>query len=200
MGLFNKGTGEVHLKIVYWGPENSGKTENIVKLSDFLKDSGRIVTLLGEDGSTIYFDFYNPVLTLSNGLKVKYLLYASPGKKAARLARKLVLEGTDGIVFVVDSDEKRFKDNKESLHELQELLKIKGLEDVPIVFQYNKRDLQTALPVEELRRELNPQNYPEVEAKVIKSVGVLETFKEIARRSLTNFLKRGNFGELNFHS
>ena len=198
MGLFNKGAGEIHLKIVYWGPENAGKTENIVRLSDFLKDSGRIVTLLGEDGSTIYFDFYNPVLTLSNGLKVKYLLYASPGKKAAGLARKLVLAGTDGIVFVVDSDEKRFKDNKESLHELQELLKIKGLKNVPIVFQYNKRDLQTALPVEELRKELNSQNYPEIEAKVAEGVGVLETFREIARRSLINFLNRGNFGEIDF--
>jgi signal recognition particle receptor subunit beta len=198
MGLFNKGTGEVHLKIVYWGPENGGKTENIVRLRDFLKDSGKIVTLVGEDGSTIYFDFYNPVLTLPNGLKIKYLLYASPGKKAAKLARKLVLTGTDGIVFVVDSDERRFKDNKESLYELQELLKVKGLKDVPLVFQYNKRDLQTALPVEELRKELNSQNYPEIEAKVAEGVGVLETFREIARRSLINFLNRGNFGEIDF--
>ena len=92
MGLFNKGTGEVHLKIVYWGPENGGKTENIVRLRDFLKDSGKIVTLVGEDGSTIYFDFYNPVLTLPNGLKLSISSMHLQEKKLQNLQENLSLQ------------------------------------------------------------------------------------------------------------
>ncbi|GAB6075218.1 GTP-binding protein [Desulfurobacterium crinifex] len=181
---------EIHLRIIYWGPEGAGKTTNILKLGNLLKKEGRIVTLLGEDGSTIYFEFYNPVLTLPGGLNVKYVLYASPGKDAPRLARELVLAGMNGVVFVVNSEKEALEDNKKSLHELQGLLGIGGFEDIPIVFQYNKRDLKTALPVEELRKELNFNSYPEVEAVAVKGIGVVETFKEIAKQSLKNFLKR----------
>ncbi len=152
MGLCNRSSREIHLKVVYWGIGGSGKTQNIVKLNEMFRDAGRLVTLIGEDGTTIYFDFLNPVITLKNGYKVKYLLYASPGKKALKLARELVVSGTDGIVFVIDSDKTRVEDNVESLLELQELLENYGIAsgDIPVVLQYNKRDLSTALPVEEL--------------------------------------------------
>ncbi|GAB6075208.1 GTP-binding protein [Desulfurobacterium crinifex] len=189
---------EIFLKIVYWGPEQSGKTKNIVQLSRLFTKSGRLVTLVGEDGFTVCFDFLNPVVTLKNGYKVKYLVFAAPGRDAFKLSRELVLQGTDGVVFVVDSDIKRLDDNKKSFSELLSLLekheKIFG--KVPIVVQYNKRDLPTALPVEKLRKELNLESYPEVEATAINGEGTLETFELIARESLKTFIKEAGFSDL----
>jgi len=181
---------EISLKIVYWGPEDSGKTENIVQLSRLFRDSGRLVTLVGEDGFTIYFDFLNPVINLKNGYRVKYLLLAAPGKEALKLSRELVLQGTDGVVFVVDSDRNRLEDNKKSFSELLGLLEEhkKAFGEVPIIVQYNKRDLPTALPVEDLRKELKLEGYPEVEAEAINGKGVVETFKLAAKESLKTFI------------
>jgi signal recognition particle receptor subunit beta len=188
---------EISLKIVYWGTEESGKTENIKKLAEMFDDAGRLVTLVGEDGSTIYFDFLAPVIKLKNGCTVKYLLFASPGREAFRLSRQLVIQGADGIVFVVDSDKSRLEDNRKALLELKDLLKEheKTFEKVPIVVQYNKRDLPTVVSVEELCKELNLENYPYVEAETIRGIGVFETFKLIAKESLKNFIKKAKLND-----
>ena len=188
---------EISLKIVYCGPEQSGKTENIRKLAEMFKNVGEIVTLVGEDGSTIYFDFLVPIVKLKNGYMVKCLLFASPGKEAFKLSRKLVLQGTDGIVFVVDSDKHKLESNKKSLLELKELLKEhkKTFRNIPVVVQYNKRDLPTALPIEELRKELDVGSYPYVEAETIKGNGVIETFNLIAKESLKNFIKEARLND-----
>ena len=188
---------EISLKIVYWGPEQAGKTENIVQLNKLLGNSGRLVTLVGEDGFTVYFDFLNPVITLKNGCKVKYLLFAAPGRDAFKLSRELVIQGTDGIVFVADSDLNRLEDNRKSLSELLDLLSEhkKNFGEIPVVVQYNKRDLPTAMSVEELRRELNLENYPYIEAETIRGVGVVETFKLISRESLKNFVKKAGLND-----
>ena len=182
---------EVSLKIVYWGAEEAGKTENILQLNRLLSTSGHLVTLVGEDGSTIYFDFLSPVIRLKNGCKVKYLLFASPGKEALKLARKLVIHGTDGIVFVVDSRAEKLSSNKASFSELIELLnEHRGVfGDIPIVVQYNKRDFPTALSIEELQKELGLEKYPAVEATAKDGIGVVETFHLIARESLRIFIK-----------
>jgi signal recognition particle receptor subunit beta len=188
---------EISLKIVYWGPEQAGKTENIVQLNKLLGNSGRLVTLVGEDGFTVYFDFLNPVITLKNGCKVNYLLFAAPGRDAFKLSRELVIQGTDGIVFVVDSDLNRLEDNRKSLSELLDLLSEhkKNFGEIPVVVQYNKRDLPTAMSVEELRRELNLENYPYIEAETIRGVGVVETFELISRESLKNFVKKAGLSD-----
>jgi signal recognition particle receptor subunit beta len=189
---------EISLKIVYWGPKESGKTENIKKLAEMFDNAGRLVTLVGEKGFTIYFDFFAPVVRLKNGYAVRYLLFASPGRKAFKLSRQLVLQGIDGIVFVVDSDKRRLEDNKESLLELKDFLKERDgtLENIPIVVQYNKRDLSDAMPVEELRKELNLDDYPHVEAETAKGKGVEKTFKLIARDSLKKFIKEAKLKDL----
>jgi signal recognition particle receptor subunit beta len=188
---------ELSLKIVYWGPKGSGKTENITKLAEIFDDAGRLVTLVGEDGSTIYFDFLAPVIKLKNGCTVKYLLFASPGREAFKLSRQLVIQGADGIVFVVDSDKDRLEDNRKALLELKELLREhkKTFGKIPIVVQYNKRDLATAVPIEELCKELNIENYPYVEAETIRGIGVSETFKLIAKESLKNFIKKAKLND-----
>jgi len=193
-----KNGNELSLKIVYWGPEQSGKTENIVQLNRLLGDCGRLVTLIGEDGFTIYFDFLSPVIALKNGYKARYLLFAAPGKEAFKLARELVIQGTDGVVFVADSDPKRLKDNKDSFYELLSLLKEheKVFGRVPIVIQYNKRDLHSALPIEKLKRELGFEDYPYVEAEAVNGKGVIETFELIAKESLRNFIREANLYDL----
>ncbi|MEO2069072.1 MAG: GTPase domain-containing protein [Desulfurobacteriaceae bacterium] len=190
MGIYKEGNKEIHLKIVYWGSENSGKTENILKLSEILKYKGEIITLSTEEGKTIYFDFFSPTVSLQNGVKVKFLLYTSSGRKNAEANRGLVIDGTDGIVFVVDSEKDRIKDNKDSFEELKTVLKKKNLENIPIIVQYNKRDLPSALPVEVLRKELELEGYEEVEAIAKDGKGVEETFKKIAKLSLKAFLKK----------
>jgi len=184
---------EIKLRILYWGPKNAGKTENINRLNEHFRTLGRKVTILGKDGFTICFEFLEPVLKIKDAYNVKYLIYSSPDE-APILAQELVLQGTDGIVFVVDSDKNRISDNQKAFSELLTLLtehtKNGDERQIPIVVQYNKRDLPTALPVEVLKRELNLENYPYVEAEVINGKGVLETFTKIARESLKYFLKK----------
>ena len=106
---------EIKLRILYWGPEDSGKTTNIYQLNKMFNDLGRTVTLLGEDGFTICFEFLEPALKLRNFYDVKYLVYSSPGEEAPRFTHDFTSQGIDGIVFVVDSDRSRLADNKESL-------------------------------------------------------------------------------------
>ena len=189
---------EIKLRILYWGTKNSGKTENINRLNERFGTMGRKITLLGEDGFTICFEFLEPVLKIKDAYGVRYLIYSSPDEAPA-LAQELVLQGIDGIVFVVDSDKNRLSDNKKALSELLKLLKEYEENDsklqIPIVVQYNKRDLPTALPVETLKKELNLENYPYVEAEAINGKGVIETFVKIARESLKYFLKKKNSPE-----
>ena len=180
---------EAELKIIYCGSKEAGKSTNIMKLGEFFKNDGRIVTLIGKDGVTVCFEFLKPALTLPNGLKIKYKLYACPGRCAPCFSGELICSGIDGIVFVVDSGAAALENNKKSWNDLQKLLKVGGCKNIPIVFQYNKRDLKTALPIERLKKELNVNNYPGTEAVAIKGIGVIETFKEIARLSLVNSLK-----------
>jgi signal recognition particle receptor subunit beta len=180
---------EVELKIIYCGSKDSGKSTNIKKLGEFLKDNGRIVTLIGKDGISVCFEFLKPALKLPNGLEVKYKICACPGRCAPCFSGELICSGIDGIVFVVDSGAEALENNKKSWSELKKLLKKGKCKKIPIVFQYNKRDLETALPVGKLRKELNVNNYPEIEAVAIKGIGVVETFKEIAKLSLVNSLK-----------
>jgi signal recognition particle receptor subunit beta len=183
---------EISLKIVYWGAKDSGKTENVIRLGESFGDAGRIITLLAEDGFTVYFDFFNPIVKLKNGYEIKYLLYAAPGKEAFKLARNIVLQGSDGIVFVVDSDKDRLKDNANSFSELLKLLEEheKNYGKIPIVVQYNKRDLPSALPVKKLRSELNLKKYPSTEAVAIDGKGVIEPFNLIAKESLKVFIEK----------
>ena len=93
------------------------------------------------------------------------------------------------MVFVVDSSSRRLEDNRESFQELKELLEKSGRPDVPIVVQYNKRDLPDALPISELSKKLGLQEYPYVEAEAFEGKGVLETFVLIAKQSLKYFYR-----------
>ena len=125
------------------------------------------------------------------GFKVRFHLYTTPGQIIYQASRKLILKGVDGIVFVADSQEERHDANLDTLDDMIENLEdydIK-IENIPLVFQYNKRDLPNILPVDVLRRDLNRWNRPDFEAVASKGVGVLETFKEITRQVLKKLKK-----------
>ena len=189
MAIINHGKKEINLKIVYWGTGLGGKTENVIQLSKILGCPEPII-LSTEKGRTLFFDF-NPIeKELPNGHKVRFSIFTTPGQVIYAGARKLLLEGIDGIVFVADSQEKRHESNIVSMEELTRELEKRGtsIEEVPLVIKYNKRDLPKILPVETLRADLNPFNRPDLEAIAVKGIGVKETFNEIAKLSLKEIL------------
>ncbi len=193
MPFINFATKEINCKIVYYGPGLSGKTTNIKWIYDHIKpeNKGEMITLATETERTLFFDFVPIEVSNVKGFKVRFHLYTTPGQIIYQASRKLILKGVDGVVFVADSQEERHDANLDTLDDMLENLKEYDIdiEDLPLVFQYNKRDLPNVLPVEVLRRDLNRWNRPDFEAVATKGIGVLETFKEISRQVLQK-LKR----------
>ena len=188
MSFINFATKEINCKIVYYGPGLSGKTVNIKWIYEHVRpeNRGELVTLATETERTLFFDFVPIEVSNVKGFKVRFHLYTTPGQIIYQASRKLILKGVDGIVFVADSQEERHDANLDTLDDMIENLKDYkiDIEKIPLVFQYNKRDLPNALPVDILRRDLNRWNRPDFEAIAIKGVGVLETFKEITKQVL----------------
>ena len=182
--IVNLSEGEVSFKIVYYGSGLCGKTTNLIKIySKMGKDAGELVNLANRENRTIFFDFASLELGKLGDLSVKFGLYTVPGQSLYSVTRKLVLKGVDGIVFVVDSSPKAMKHNIRSLQELGYYLRQvenKILSEVPMVMQFNKRDLPDALPLETLNK-LNLWNVPTVEAVAVEGKGVMETLNLIMK-------------------
>ena len=145
-----------------------------------------MVSLETETDRTLFFDLLPLDVGVIGGMKVRLQLYTVPGQVFYNATRRLVLKGVDGIVFVADSQTAAQEANAESLANLKANLKELGLryEDVPTVFQYNKRDLPHTAPLDAIRTKLNPKGAPEFEAAALHGVGVFETLKAISRLSL----------------
>jgi len=175
---------EVSCKIVYYGPGLSGKTTNleIVHQKVPSKHKGKLTSLATEGDRTLFFDFLPLDLGTIGGLTTKFQLYTVPGQVYYNATRKLVLRGADGIVFVADSNPLKMAENIESLENLGKNLKENGLDinTIPIVFQWNKRDLENAVPVAELEKNLNKLGAPSFEAVAIRGEGVFPTLKALA--------------------
>lgn len=193
MPFVNFATKEINCKIVYYGPGLSGKTANIKWIYEHVRPEsrGELVTLATETERTLFFDFVPIEVSNVRGFKVRFHLYTTPGQIIYQASRKLILKGVDGIVFVADSQEERHDANLDTLDDMIDNLEEYdiNIEEIPLVFQYNKRDLPNILPVEVLRRDLNRWNCPDFEAIAIKGIGVLETFKEITRLVIKNLKK-----------
>ncbi|WP_456342080.1 GTP-binding protein [Thermovibrio sp.] len=193
MPFINFATKEINCKIVYYGPGLSGKTTNIKWIYDHIKpeNRGEMITLATETERTLFFDFVPIEVSNVRGFKVRFHLYTTPGQIIYQASRKLILKGVDGIVFVADSQEERHDANLDTLDDMIENLKDYeiDIEEIPLVFQYNKRDLPNILPVEKLRADLNRWDRPDFEAIATKGVGVLETFKEITKQVLKKLKK-----------
>jgi signal recognition particle receptor subunit beta len=194
MVLYNAATKELTAKIVYYGPGLCGKTTNLQLLHDRLDPAtvGRLVTLSTQTDRTIYFDLLPVELGEIKGFKIRFQLATVPGQTAFNETRKVVLRGADGIVFVADSRWEMLPKNLESWQNLKDNLKANGLsfETIPIVVQYNKRDLEDILSVEAMQEALGFSSYPSVEAVASAGRGITETFKLISKLTFVDLLRR----------
>jgi signal recognition particle receptor subunit beta len=194
MSFVNYVTKEVNCKIVYYGPGLGGKTTNIQYVYQKTSggNKGNMITLNSENERTLFFDFLPLDLGEIRGFKTRFHLYTVPGQVFYEASRKLILRGVDGIVFVADSQVERMEANIESLKSLEKNLLEQGYEmgKIPLVFQWNKRDLPNTTSVKDLHEALNKTNGQEFEAIAVKGNGVFETLKVISKLVLMN-LKGG---------
>lgn len=185
MALINNATREITAKIVYYGPGLGGKTTNLKYIFDTLpmERKGKMISLQTETDRTLFFDFLPIELGRIKDFKTRVQLYTVPGQVFYDATRKLVLQGVDGVVFVADSQMEMLQSDEESLENLKVNLEEKriALEELPLVLQFNKRDLPNILSVERLNERLNPLGCPSFEASALQGDGVNETFHAICR-------------------
>jgi hypothetical protein len=176
---------EVNCKIVFYGPGLSGKTTNLEIIHKKVPDNvrGNLTSIATEQDRTLFFDFMPLDLGQVAGMKTKLFLYTVPGQVYYDSTRKLVLQGADGVSFIADSDPSRMNDNLESFRNLEKNLKDYGIDirKLPLVIQYNKRDLPGALSIAELNAKVNPLGVPTFEAVAVKGEGVMQTLKGISK-------------------
>lgn len=171
------------LKLVYYGPALSGKTTNLLTLHDQLSLDGRgdLMLLDTAEDRTIYFDLLPFFYVAPSGMKIKLKVYTVPGQVRHDATRKAVLQRADGVVFVADSHAAQMSVNFESFDNLEKNLAMVGLsiERLPLVVQFNKRDLPDIVADEEIHRAWGPTGLPVFMASALKGWGVLETFQEV---------------------
>lgn len=186
MALINPAAKEINYKIVYYGCGLSGKTTNIQYIHRRVNPAarGRLVSIATEAERTLYFDFLPLSLGTVKGLRIRFHLYTVPGQAFYNASRKLVLQGVDGIVFVVDSQVSRLDENVDSYLNLWDNLLAQGdnLADLPLVLQMNKRDLGHIFSVADLNELFNHTNAPVVESCALSGAGVFETLKLICKQ------------------
>jgi signal recognition particle receptor subunit beta len=194
MVLFNYATKEITAKIVYYGPGLCGKTTNLQFVYDSLpsNNKSKMLSLATKTDRTLFFDFLPLDLGKIRGMRTKLQLYTVPGQVYYNSTRQLVLKGADGIVFVADSQDFALDANLESLQNLEDNLKRQGirLREMPLVLQYNKRDLPNTLPVAEMNKEVNKLNAPTFESVATTGIGVEETLKGVTQLVLAHLVKK----------
>jgi mutual gliding-motility protein MglA len=197
MAIINQATKELQVKIVFYGPAKCGKTTNLEQVHGNVKvatpeHKGKMVSLATSSDRTLFFDFLPIEAMAIKGFKTKFQLYTVPGQVIYNTTRQLVLRGVDGIVFVADSQYEKMSENVESFQNLMDNLKSLKLNinDIPYVFQYNKRDLPNAAPIEYMDFLLNNREVqvPAFTASAAKTEGVFETLNMITRLLLNKFI------------
>ncbi len=185
MTFINYASREINCKIVYYGPGLCGKTTNLQHIYDKsnVGTKGKLISLATETDRTLFFDFLPLELGTVRGFKTRFHLYTVPGQVFYDASRKLILKGVDGVIFVADSQEERMDANLEALDNLVTNLKGQGYDfnTIPYVLQFNKRDLPTAMSVEDMKKILCRRNETVVEASAYKGVGVFETLRAVAK-------------------
>ncbi|MEK6528664.1 MAG: GTPase domain-containing protein, partial [Nitrospirota bacterium] len=182
MALFNYTAKEITLKVVYYGPGFSGKTTNLQYLHSLLPANtrGKLISLTTEADRTLFFDFLPVDMGKIKDFNIRFQLYTVPGQVRYDATRRLVLKGADTVVFVADSQKEMKEQNIESLNNMRDNLTANNLDpdNIPVVFQYNKRDLKNILSIEELNGYLNKSNARFFEAVAVEGKGVEDTFRE----------------------
>ena len=194
MASINYAARQISVKIVYYGPGLSGKTTNlqVIHKKTPRDHKSEMVSLATETDRTLFFDFLPLDLGKIKQFDTKFQLYTVPGQVYYNATRKLVLRGVDGVVFVADSGADKIQENLESFQNLEENLAEYGYQrdSVPIIIQYNKRDLPNALPIPELQRHINKYNLPYGEGIAYKGVGVFDTLKQIGKIVIDHLNKK----------
>jgi mutual gliding-motility protein MglA len=194
MVFFNYSRMQMAAKIVYYGPGLCGKTTNLHWIYGHTQtDSrGEMVSLETETDRTLFFDLLPIDVGNIAGFDTRLQLYTVPGQVFYNTTRKLVLKGVDGVVFVADSQRPMLQANLDSFRNLEENLGDMGLslDSLPVVLQYNKRDLADVLSVEELNRSINRKSWPWFEAAAVQGKGVFETLKGISKLTLVSLKTR----------
>jgi signal recognition particle receptor subunit beta len=194
MSFINYNAKEIHCKVVYYGPSLGGKTTNIQRVYQQTTEDqkSKLVALNTDVERTLFFDFLPLNIGEIRGFKTRFHLYTVPGQVIYDASRKLILKGLDGVIFVADSQEERLDENIQALRNLEKNLEQQGydIKEVPLIMQYNKRDLPNASSMATLRSALNSYNAPEFEATASEGQGVFESLKSVSK-SIINVLKGG---------
>lgn len=201
MALFNYTTKEITVKVVYYGPGLSGKTTNLQYLHHALNPDrkGKLVTLPTESDRTLFFDLLPVDLGKIRDFSLRFQLYTVPGQVRYNATRKLVLKGADAVVFVADSQREMREQNVESFKNMRENLIANNInpDEIPIILQYNKRDLPNILSVDELNNDLNENvRYKYVEAIAIDGEGVEDAFQDITKIVVDDIKKKVDLSPL----
>ncbi|HVB60737.1 MAG TPA: GTPase domain-containing protein [Ktedonobacteraceae bacterium] len=185
MALINIATHEIHCKIVYYGIGYCGKTTNLQYVYKSINPHARgdMLSIATETERTLFFDFLPLDLGAVHGFRTRFHLYTVPGQILYERTRLAVLNGADGIVFVVDSQAEKFEENVQSFAELDFNMRRLGkdLSNFPLIMQWNKRDMSSALPVGVLERYLNRRRVPTFEAIAYEGKGVFATLRAISK-------------------
>lgn len=180
---------EINLKIVYYGPAMSGKTTNLEKIYERVNPARRseMVSLKTHEDRTLFFDFFQVELGKIGGMTPKIHLYTVPGQTYYEASRRLVLRGTDGVVFVADSSPKRMQANQVSWNDLAHHLETYNLsiERIPVIIQCNKQDLPDAVSSADIQMTLHTNGRPIIPAKAAQGEGVSDTFRAITMNVMT---------------
>jgi hypothetical protein len=194
MAEYNARDRTLKLKIVYYGPAVGGKTTNIKLLHRFAREArrGEMISLNSLQDRTILFDMMPLQLGGRGGVDVKLQLLAVPGQAVYSATRKIALKGVDGVVFVANSASDRFYDNSSSFEEMRRYLLDGGAnpDRIPMIVQYNKRDLPEVSEIAALDRALNARQESAYPAVAVRGEGVLETFRAILERTMADAVER----------
>ncbi len=186
------------LKLVYYGPALSGKTTNLLRLHDLLAKEGRgdLMVLDTKDDRTIFFDLLPFFLIAPSGLKIKVKVYTVPGQVMHDATRKAVLQRADGVAFIADSQTSEAANNAESFENLEKNLAFVGLDiaKLPLVVQFNKRDLKNIVPEADIRRIWGATRFPIHMASALEEWGVIETFARLLKMIYDHVDRRHSLG------
>ncbi|HEX3640459.1 MAG TPA: gliding-motility protein MglA [Ktedonobacteraceae bacterium] len=185
MALINIASHEIHCKIVYYGIGYCGKTTNLQYVHKSITPNARgdMLSIATETERTLFFDFLPLDLGTVHGFRTRFHLYTVPGQILYERTRLAVLNGADGIVFVVDSQAEKFEENVQSIAELDMHMRRigKDMSTFPLIMQWNKRDMPNILPIPVLDRYLNRRRVPSFEAVASAGKGVFATLRAISK-------------------
>lgn len=192
-------TKQLTIKLVYYGPALSGKTTNLQALHAAARgdSAGRLMTLDTKDDRTLFFDLLPLSFEDKSGLSVRLKVFTVPGQVIHASTRRLVVQGADGVAFIADSRESETDTNTEAFIDLRDNLKTQNisLEEMPLVIQFNKRDLPGARSEEEVAKLAAGGREPVYLGIATQGVGVVESFIGLLYRTWRNLEKQHTLAE-----